>query len=91
MITGVVNAALEASLDLQLYGPTSRSTQTAVIDTGYNGALTLPLAVIEMLDLEPLASRGVTLGDASRRETMFNGNLPHACDSKPLIDPTVLQ
>ena len=66
-MTGVVNAVLEATLLLRIQGPTSQSTQSAVIDTGYNGALSLPLAVIRMLGLNPLASRSVTLGDASCR------------------------
>ena len=42
MITGIVNAALEATLPLQVYGPSGSTTQTTVIDTGYNGPLSLP-------------------------------------------------
>lgn len=40
---------------------------TAVIDTGYNGFLTLPVAIAEALSLEKGAAREVTLGDASRK------------------------
>ena len=40
---------------------------TAVIDTGYNGSLTLPIGVASVLSLPQGASREVTLGDASRR------------------------
>jgi clan AA aspartic protease len=71
MMTGVVNSVLEATLLLQIHGLTHQTTETAVIDTGYNGALTLPLAVITMLALTPLASRSVTLGDTSRRVLDF--------------------
>lgn len=42
-----------------------------MIDTGYNGALTLPLSVIMALELNPLAARLVTLGDASQRVLDF--------------------
>jgi clan AA aspartic protease len=40
---------------------------TAIIDTGYNGALSLPRAIVTVLALPPSASRIVTLGDASQR------------------------
>ena len=67
MMIGVVNTDLEATLVLQIHGLTRDSTETAVIDTGYNGALTLPLSVITNLTLTSSASRTVTLGDTSRR------------------------
>lgn len=71
MMIGVVNDFLEATLALQIQGPDSLSTNRAVIDTGYNGALTLPLSVIMALELNPLAARLVTLGDASQRVLDF--------------------
>ena len=71
MMAGVVNGALEATLLLQIHGAASQTMETAVIDTGYNGALTLPFAVITTLALTPLASRSVILGDASRRVLDF--------------------
>jgi hypothetical protein len=40
---------------------------TVIIDTGYNGALTLPTAMVRPLSLPQLASRGVTLGDQSHK------------------------
>lgn len=71
MIVGVVNAHLEATLVLQINGPNSQTTKLAVIVTGYNGALTLPLSVITALGLDPLVARMVTLGDASQRVLDF--------------------
>ena len=66
MMTGSVNARREACLPLQVFGPSSQSVDvTTVIDTGYNGTLTLPLAIVQMLALIPDAHRKVRLGDAS--------------------------
>jgi clan AA aspartic protease len=71
MMTGTVNTVLEATLRLQVHGTNSQAEVTAVIDTGYNGSLTLPRALVTALALMPLASRSVTLGDASRRVLDF--------------------
>lgn len=101
-MTGIVNAALEATLLLQIYGLNTSITKTGVIDTGYNGALTLPLAVIMMLALTPLVSRPVTLGDASQRvlnfyeaEVMWDGQrriIPVLCvEGDPLIGTALLK
>ena len=68
MMTGVVNDELEATLRVQVVGPHGRSQDvTVVVDTGYNGAITLPLSVISALSLPRGAAREVTLGDASRK------------------------
>jgi clan AA aspartic protease len=72
VITGVVNSDLEATIRVQILGPTGQQDEvTAVIDTGYNGDLSLPLAVVTALSLSPLASRSVRLGDASRKVLNF--------------------
>ncbi len=71
MMTGIVNTGLEATLCLLVYGMNSQKEITAVIDTGYNGALSLPISLITSLGLNRLASRSVTLGDASRRVLDF--------------------
>lgn len=71
MRIGIVNAVLEATLHLQVYGPNGQQELTVVIDTGYNGSLSLPLAVVAALSLPRLASRDVTLGDASRKTLDF--------------------
>jgi clan AA aspartic protease len=68
MMRGVVNPDLEATLRVQVFGPSGQMMEiVAVIDTGYSGALSLPSAIITALALSPLASRVVRLADRSRR------------------------
>ena len=68
MIAGVVNDKLEATLRVLVVGQDGGSQEvTAVIDTGYNGAITLPASVVSALALPRGASREVTLGDTSRK------------------------
>jgi clan AA aspartic protease len=71
MIQGVVNARCEATLPL-VVGNASGQRQIidTVIDTGFNGFLTLPPGVISSLGLSWNASDIVTLGDGS--ETFFD-------------------
>ena len=58
MIEGIVNPAYEAIIPLRLFGADGRSFDiSAVVDTGYNGFLTLPSPMVEALDL-PFASFG---------------------------------
>lgn len=71
MIQGVVNLRCEATLPLVVGNANGqRQIIEAVIDTGFNGFLTLPSAVIATLDLPWNASEIVTLGDGS--ETVFD-------------------
>ncbi len=71
MIQGVVNQRCEATLPLVVGNANGqRQVIDAVIDTGFNGFLTLPSAVITTLDLSWNASDLVTLGDGS--ETLFD-------------------
>lgn len=71
MIQGVVNLRCEATLPLVVGNANGqRQVIEAVIDTGFNGFLTLPSAVIATLDLPWNASEIVTLGDGS--ETVFD-------------------
>ena len=71
MIQGVVNAACEATLPLVVGNVNGqRQLINAVIDTGFNGFLTLPSTVITALDLPWIASDIVTLGNGS--ETLFD-------------------
>ena len=52
MIEGEVNDAYEAVVLLSLQGPAGQSQDVeAVIDTGYNGFLTLPTALVMQLGL----------------------------------------
>src|SRR5262249_27001318 len=69
MITGVVSARLEATIRLPIRAAdgTEREVE-AVIDTGFNGSLTLPPAVIVTLGLA-WRSRGSAM--------MANGSIEH--------------
>ena len=58
MIEGIVNAAREAILTLPVRGPSGQTRELdAVIDTGYDGFLTLPPSLVEELGL-PFRFRG---------------------------------
>lgn len=72
MITGLVNMDWEATIPLQIFGPNGQAAViTFIIDTGYNGALSLPRALTATLGLTALAPRNVTLGDDSRKTLDF--------------------
>lgn len=103
MMTGTVNARREATLPLQVLGPNGQQQEiTAVIDTGYNGTMALPMAVITALALPFDATRRVTLGDRSQRlldfyngEIFWDGHrravLVLAVEGDPLIGTAALQ
>lgn len=58
MITGVVNTDYEAIIRLQVQGPSGQEREVhAVIDTGFNGFLTLPPVLVTALGLTRV-SRG---------------------------------
>ena len=66
MMQGVVNQRCEATLPLVVGNAIGqRQVIDAVIDTGFNGFLTLPSSIITSLDLPWNASDIVTLGDGS--------------------------
>lgn len=71
MMQGVVNLRREATLSV-VVGNSNRQLQAieAVIDTGFNGFLSLPSTIITTLDLPWSGSDFVTLGDGS--ETSFD-------------------
>lgn len=71
MIIGIVNAFAEATFNLPIQDADGTEQQvTVIIDTGYDGSLTLPLSLINALGL-PFRSRGVAvLADGS--EAQFN-------------------
>ena len=53
MIEGVVNSAFDAVVNLVIRGSSGRAREIeAVIDTGYNGFLTLPPALVSELGLD---------------------------------------
>jgi predicted aspartyl protease len=69
MIVGVVNSNLEATLRLTVRGPGGRTRRiTALIDSGSDGFLSLPLAIIEELDLPWKARTSAELADGSETE-----------------------
>ena len=64
MIEGTVNAAYEAALILTVQGPEGQAREIeAVVDTGYNGFLTLPPVLVGELDLPFVTSGEATLAD----------------------------
>ena len=97
MIKGRVNAHREALVSLSLHGSQGEEHAVeAVIDTGYNGFLTLPPDLIELLAFPYLRSSRAILGDGSTIEfdiheatLMWNGRLQRipvdAADVNPLL------
>ncbi len=66
MIRGVVNAAYEPIVRLAVQGPSGRSREIeAVVDTGYNGYLTLPPALASALGLRFVTTNPAFLADGS--------------------------
>jgi clan AA aspartic protease len=70
VITGSVDADLQAIIRLTVLGPAGREAEViAVVDTGFNGFLTLPSAVVTALDLSYRTQGRAVLADGS--ETVF--------------------
>jgi clan AA aspartic protease len=66
MITGQVNANLEAVIPLVIQGPNGvKVVLDVVLDTGYSSFLTLPAAVIATLGLKQVAFSQLMLADGS--------------------------
>ena len=69
MITGVVTSNLEAVIRLEVRGPHHDVPEVeAVIDTGFNGWLSLPGSLIDRLRLPWLTRGRVILADGSEHE-----------------------
>ena len=61
-----MNAACEAALILTVQGPDGQTREIeAVVDTGYNGFLTLPPVLVGELELPFVSSGEATLADGS--------------------------
>lgn len=66
MITGAVTSNLEAAIRLPVRGPNEREQEIeAVIDTGFNGFVTLPPALIAALNLPRLGRGRAILANGS--------------------------
>lgn len=66
MITGIVNADFEAIVSLSICGPDGKIyTQDAIVDTGFNGWLSLPPDLIDRLNLKWKRRGRAILGDGS--------------------------
>lgn len=103
MIEGVVNAGLEAVIDLTVEGPGGqRRSIEAIVDTGFGGFLTLPPGHIAELRLQFEGMGRATLGDGSEIRFPFyevavrwDGStrfgLAEATDTTPLIGMTLLE
>ena len=66
MIIGKITANREAIIELEVVGSSQKKEKVeAVVDTGFNGYLTLPNDLINYLKLQRAGSRHVTLGDGN--------------------------
>ena len=66
MIEGVVNASYEPVVTLTVRGPSGQSRDIeAVVDTGFNGFLTLPTALVAELGLPFVSIGRASLADGS--------------------------
>jgi len=71
MITGFVNASREAIIEVLVRGPNQQEYKIeAIIDTGFNGSISLPPRIVDSLDL-PFRRRGRAIL-ANGGETIFD-------------------
>jgi clan AA aspartic protease len=103
MISGIVTADRQALIHLTVRGPTGQEQEIeAIIDTGFDGCLSLPSSVIVSLDL-PWRERGrALLADGSESvfdiyesTVLWDGQarrIPvHEAETIPLIGMSLLQ
>ena len=97
MITGVVTSFRQATIRLIVRGPTGRAQQIeAVIDTGFDGALSLPLTDITSIGL-PWRRRGralladgtTSLFDIYEATVLWDGTPRRVAVDAADIDPLV--
>ena len=102
MIQGVVNDAYEAVVRLTVQGPSGQSREIeAVIDTGYNGFLTLPPALVTELSLVYRDRGRAILADGNEAffdiydvavlwDTRLRNTRASAADTTPLVGMRLL-
>ncbi|MBI1916046.1 MAG: clan AA aspartic protease [Planctomycetes bacterium] len=103
MITGVVNADLEARVQLVVQNASGQSqTIEAVIDTGFNSFLTLPPALVGVLAFSWICHTQGYLADGSVHDfdvygvtILWDGHLrtveTEAVDAQPLVGMSLLE
>ncbi len=97
MIEGFVNANLEAVVTLPLRGPTGGTREVdAVVDTGFNGYLTLPPMLVADLGLPVVGDGEAVLADGSEAAfdvygvtVLWDGQPRHIETGAVGIDPLV--
>ena len=103
MITGIVNSYLEATIELPLYDTLGQAQViSTVIDTGFDGELTLPASLISTLGLPFRRSARALLADGS--ESLFDIHeanvdwdgqprqiLVDTAETDPLLDMAILE
>lgn len=97
MITGIVTASRQATVRLPVRGREKQEQEIqAVIDTGFDGSLTLPPSVISILGLPwrrhgraMLADGSETLFDIHEGTVMWNGELRRIAVDAAATDPLV--
>ena len=102
MIQGAVTAAYEAVITLAVQGPSGQRREIeAVVDTGFNGYLTLPPALASALGLSFVTTNPVLLADGGeatfdvyRATVLWDGRLrdvdAHLSDTTPLVGMRLL-
>jgi clan AA aspartic protease len=102
MIAGVVNANLEAIIRVAVRDASRASHDIdALVDTGFNGSLTLPQRLIEALGLQWYTRATITLANGAEEEVdvyaatvIWNGVprriLVEATDTEPLLGMRLL-
>ena len=83
MIEGTINLLHEAVVSLRILGPDGRTQELdAVVDTGYNGFLTLPTTLVVELELpfahlgEAILANGEEIGFDVHHATVLWDGLP---------------
>jgi clan AA aspartic protease len=102
MMQGYVNGNYEAIISVAVKNGNSLKSVDAVIDTGFTGFLSLPIAIIIELELQWSYRDRATLGDGSETvfdvynaEILWNGQLREievdAAETEPLLGMALLR